>query len=280
MPLNVHFDLEFALLVGVSLTGVIWLTDKLFLRGKHRRPPKKSCNISGRREADQVVHKGYHGPWYVETSRSFFPILFIVLILRSFVAEPFRIPSGSMMPTLLHGDFILVNKFAYGVRLPVLHTKILNVGSPQRGDVVVFRFPKDPSNDYIKRVIGLPRDHILYKGKVLFINGRRVNQVANRMYRGTGANSVMNGAVVLHEDIESVKHDILINYSRFNGAGEFSVPDNHYFVMGDNRDHSSDSRVWGFVPEENLVGRAFLVWMNWDFSGRKFNFERIGQEII
>jgi len=216
----------------------------------------------------------------VETCRSFFPILFIVLILRSFVAEPFRIPSGSMMPTLLHGDFILVNKFAYGVRLPVLHTKILDIGLPQRGDVAVFRFPKDPSDDYIKRVIGLPGDHIIYKDKTLFINGKRINEVKNGTYQGAGANSVMNGAVILNENLETVLHGILVRYPRFKVASEFSVPNDHYFVMGDNRDHSSDSRVWGFVPEENLVGRAFLVWMNWDFSGGEFNFRRIGKKII
>ena len=280
MPLNIHFDLELILLVGVLLTGIIWLAEKFFLGDKHQNPSKKFCDTSDGQGTDQVVNKSYRGAWYVETSKSFFPILFIVLVLRSFVAEPFRIPSGSMMPTLLHGDFILVNKFAYGIRLPVLHTKILDVGSPQRGDVVVFRFPKDPSDDYIKRVIGLPGDHIVYKDKVLFINGKRVDQIIKERYQGTGTNSMMNGAVVLHENIESVRHDILVNYSRFNAAGEFSVPDNHYFVMGDNRDHSSDSRVWGVVPEGNLVGRAFLIWMNWDFSGRKFNFERIGQRII
>lgn len=281
MSLNIHFDLELALLAGTLLTGIVWLIYKLFLSDKRRKSIlEKSCNASDEQSSTQAVSKDYRESWYIETCRSFFPILLIVLILRSFVAEPFRIPSGSMMPTLLHGDFILVNKFAYGIRLPVLHTKILDTGLPQRGDVAVFRFPKDPSDDYIKRVIGLPGDQVLYKDKTLFINGQRINQIKNGIYQGTGANSVMNGAVVLHENIETVLHSILVKYSRFNTAGEFSVPDNHYFVMGDNRDHSSDSRVWGFVPEENLVGRAFLVWMNWDFSGREFNFKRIGKKII
>ncbi len=280
MSFNIHFDLELLLLVGTLLTGVVWLVDKLFLSGKRRKPVLEKSRDTERQDSGQTVNKVSQGPWYVETCRSFFPILLIVLILRSFIAEPFRIPSGSMMPTLLHGDFILVNKFAYGVRLPVLHTKILDTGLPQRGDVAVFRFPINPSDDYIKRVIGLPGDHIVYKDKTLFINGKRINQVKNGIYQGAGANSVMNGAVVLDEDIETILHGILVQYPRFNATSEFSVPDDHYFVMGDNRDHSSDSRVWGFVPEKNLVGRAFLIWMNWDFSGREFNFRRIGKKII
>ena len=281
MSLNIHFDLELVLLIGTLLTGSVWLIDKLFMGDKRqKRALEKSYNASHSQDSAQPAKKDYREPWYIEICKSFFPILFIVLVLRSFVAEPFRIPSGSMMPTLLHGDFILVNKFTYGFRLPVIHAKILNTGTPQRGDVAVFRFPKDPSDDYIKRVIGLPGDRILYKDKTLFINGERIGQIKNGIYQGSGANSVMNGADVLREDLETVLHDILVNHTRFNVPSEFSVPDNHYFVMGDNRDHSSDSRIWGFVPEENLVGRAFLVWMNWDFAGKKFNFKRIGKKII
>lgn len=287
MSFDIHFDLELALVIGTFLTGLIWLLDKLIL-GNKRRKNALEKSYSARHSQDDVkpTNKVYREPWYLEISKSFFPILLIVLILRSFVAEPFRIPSGSMMPTLLHGDFILVNKFSYGVRLPVIHTTIIQIGTPKRGDVAVFRFPKKPSDDYIKRVIGLPGDKIIYKDKVLYINGKRIEQVKNGIYHGKGANSVMNGAEILNEDLETVLHDILVKQSRFSISGRFNVPseyhvpENHYFVMGDNRDHSSDSRRWGFVPEENLVGRAFLVWMNWDFAGKKFDFRRIGKKII
>ncbi len=282
MSSDIHFDLELALLTGALLTGIIWFIDKLFLDGKRRkRAVEKSVNTRhGQENIQPARHKDGREPWYIETCKSFFPILLIVLVLRSFIAEPFRIPSGSMMPTLLHGDFILVNKFAYGIRLPVLHTKILDTGSPQRGDVAVFRFPKDPSNDYIKRVIGLPGDHILYRNKALFINGERIGQVRNGVYNGLGSNSKMNGTLILREDLHTVSHDILVERLQFSMTGEFTVPDNHYFVMGDNRDHSSDSRIWGFVPEENLVGHAFLIWMNADFVGKQYDLKRIGKKII
>jgi signal peptidase I len=185
-----------------------------------------------------------------------------------------------MMPTLLHGDFILVNKFSYGIRLPVLHKKIFDISSPERGDVAVFRFPKNPADDYIKRVIGLPGDHIAYRDKKLYINGVLINQMQNGTYQGEGTNSVMNGALVVREELDTNPHQILIKKIGYNAPGEFMVPQNHFFVMGDNRDHSSDSRIWGFVPEENLVGKAFLVWMHWDFTGKRFDFKRIGKKII
>ena len=281
MSPTLHFDLELALLIGTLVTGVVWLLDKLFLGDRRRkRALEKSYNEVHSQEEVGQRKKDYREPWFIDLCKSFFPILLIVLILRSFVAEPFRIPSGSMMPTLLHGDFILVNKFSYGIRLPVWHTKILDIGEPQRGDVAVFRFPNNPADDYIKRVIGLPGDHIAYRDKKLYINGKLVQQQENGTYQGDGANSVMNGARVLREDLDPQPHDILIKQIGRGIAGEFTVPENQYFVMGDNRDHSSDSRIWGFVPEMNLVGRAFLVWMNWDFAGKKFNFKRIGKKII
>ena len=196
------------------------------------------------------------------------------------MAEPFRIPSGSMMPTLLHGDFILVNKFSYGIRFPVWHKKIVDIGQPERGDVAVFRFPENPADDYIKRVIGLPGDHIVYRDKKLYINGNLVQREKHSVYQGQGANSVMNGVDIYKEDLDQRPHDILLRKVGYREPKEFTVPENRYFVMGDNRDHSSDSREWGLVPEENLVGRAFLVWMNWDFAGKKFNFNRVGKKII
>ncbi len=281
MSPDFHFDLELALLIGALITGFVWLLDKLFLGDKRRmRALEQSYNSTHSQDAVEPRSKDYREPWFLDICKSFFPILLIVLLLRSFVAEPFRIPSGSMMPTLLHGDFILVNKFSYGIRLPVLHKKILNIGEPQRGDVAVFRFPKNPADDYIKRVIGLPGDHVAYRDKKLYINGKLMSQEKNGVYQGEGANSVMNGATILREDLEYQIHEILLKKFGNNAPGEFTVPQNHFFVMGDNRDHSSDSRIWGFVPEENLVGRAFLVWMNWDFAGKKFNFNRVGKKII
>lgn len=281
MSPDFHFDLELALLIGALVTGFVWLLDILFLGNKRRkRALEYSYNSTHGQEAMESINKEYREPWFLDLCKSFFPILLIVLILRSFIAEPFRIPSGSMMPTLLHGDFILVNKFSYGIRLPVLHKKVLNIGSPERGDVAVFRFPKNPADDYIKRVIGLPGDHIAYRDKKLYINGELMAQNKSGIYEGQGANSVMNGATILREDLDQQPHDILLKKIGYNAPSEFMVPQNHYFVMGDNRDHSSDSRIWGFVPEENLVGRAFLVWMNWDFAGKKFNFNRVGEKII
>ncbi len=276
MSSNIHVDLEFLLLAGTLLTGLVWLLDRYYLRS--RRVAKAAASET------QVIESGKDSrerdPWFIEFCISFFPILLIVLVLRSFIAEPFRIPSGSMMPTLLHGDFILVNKFSYGVRLPVLHTKIWETGEPQRGDVAVFRFPTDPSADYIKRIIGLPGDFIEYRNKTIFINHRPMLQVETGVYHGVGANSVMNGIPMYSEDLQVLSHGVLVRDPKRNRPIAEHVPENHYFVMGDNRDHSSDSRSWGFVPEKNLVGRAFLVWMNWDYAGKNFDFKRIGEKIL
>lgn len=279
MSSHIHVDLEFLLLAGTLVTGLVWLLDRYCLR--ERRVVKTATAGSSGAQAETASGKDARerDPWFIELCISFFPILLIVLVLRSFIAEPFRIPSGSMMPTLLHGDFILVNKFSYGVRLPVLHTKILDTGAPQRGDVAVFRFPSDPSADYIKRIIGLPGDFIEYRNKTVYINHRPMSQAETGVYHGEGANSVMNGIPMYSEDLQVLEHDVLVRDPRRNRPIAEQVPEDHYFVMGDNRDHSSDSRSWGFVPEKNLVGRAFLVWMNWDYDGKKFNFERIGKKI-
>jgi len=214
----------------------------------------------------------------VEYARSFFPVLLLILLFRSFIAEPFKIPSGSMMPTLLVGDFILVNKFAYGLRLPVLDKKILAVGEPERGDVFVFRYPQNPKEDYIKRVIGLPGDEITYRNKTLFVNGVEVAETDLGNYVGPsepGRN--LGNARVLQEKLGEVEHRILeIPNTWIGHEGSWTVPAGHYFAMGDNRDSSADSRFWGFVPEENLVGRAFMIWMNWNNG---IDFSRIGTVI-
>ncbi|HID48172.1 MAG TPA: signal peptidase I [Chromatiales bacterium] len=197
----------------------------------------------------------------VEYARFLFPVVLVVLVLRSFVAEPFRIPSGSMLPTLEVGDFILVNKFTYGIRLPVLNTEILDLGAPQRGDVIVFRYPENPSIDYIKRVVGVPGDEIAYYNKVLYINGKQAKQEPKMPYQPAFPNLKR-----FREQLDGVEHDILVNV--MYPAGDFivTVPPDSYFVMGDNRDNSRDSRYWGFVPEQNLVGKAMLIWMNWQWG--------------
>ena len=225
-------------------------------------------------------HKGMtqnKEPILVEYARSFFPIILIVLVLRSFIVEPFRIPSGSMMPTLLIGDFILVQKFAYGIRLPVLNTKIVDVSKPARGDIVVFRFPKNPNIDYIKRVVGLPGDRVGYYNKKVYINGIQMKQIPLGRYNGVGQGRTMSGTWHLLEDLtEGVEHSILVRGGRTSRRLEFAIPEGQYFVMGDNRDNSNDSRFWGTVPEANLVGKAFFVWMNWDWENRGIGFDRMG----
>jgi signal peptidase I len=255
-----NFDLELILLLATIISGtIVWLN-------KLRWAPKRLQN----QQAE---------PWYVDQAKSFFPILIIVLILRSFIAEPFRIPSGSMMPTLLHGDFILVNKFAYGVRLPVSHTEIFRTGQPERGDVAVFRYPKNPSLDYIKRVIGLPGDVIEYRNKQLFINQKRMPQIKIGHFIGQGRDATMTGAEQKVENLQIREHQVLLSQKRFPINGAWQVPEGHYFVMGDNRDNSNDSRYWGMVPEANLVGKAFFIWLSWDFAGGQFNAHRIGTSI-
>ena len=253
-------NFEMILVLLTLASGVIVGVDRLFFR--------KARLDSSRPD-----------PLLVDYARSFFPVLLVVVVLRSFIAEPFRIPSGSMMPTLEVGDFILVNKFAYGVRLPVLRTKIIPVGEPKRGDVVVFKYPKQPEVDYIKRVIGLPGDRIRYENKQLTINGKPMPLTSLGVYPGDGANGRMVGANTYKEDLAGVVHEILQRSGAEGPEGEFIVPTGHFFVMGDNRDNSNDSRYWGVVPEENLVGRAMLVWMNFDTEGAHIKSERIGTGI-
>jgi signal peptidase I len=214
-------------------------------------------------------------PWYVDFSRSFFPIIVAVLILRSFIVEPFRIPSGSMMPTLLPGDFILVNKFAFGVRLPVIDTKILDSGSPQRGDVAVFRYPEEPSVAYIKRIVGLPGDELLYQNNQLYINGELVPQTD----LPPDSEDTFRGYDLFQETLGDTTHLSLARQGQQNVSWTYVVPEDHYFVLGDNRDNSRDSRFWGPLPEENLIGKAFLIWMNWDCVTFRGHCGRIGTRI-
>jgi signal peptidase I len=216
------------------------------------------------------------------TLGSLFPVLLIVVGVRSFVFEPFKIPSGSMMPTLLIGDFIAVNKWSYGLRLPITNTKILDIGEPQRGDVMVFRYPKDPDVNYIKRVIGLPGDEITYRSKLLFINGEPMPQEQVGMWIGEGQNRNPSGRrpQLFEESLSGIAHQVVIYPDRPDSSSQtWTVPEGHYFVMGDNRDQSLDSRSWGFVPEDHLVGRATRIWMHWDCSMGCVGWDRIGQAI-
>jgi signal peptidase I len=257
--------LSFALflLLLLVVTGLVWLFDKFYLRKNRRKDDKQ--------------------PWWVEYSISFFPVILIVFFLRSFLVEPFKIPSSSMVPTLLVGDFILVNKFTYGIRLPVVNKKVVELGSPQRGDVMVFRYPEDTSLDYIKRVVGVPGDRIEYRNKRLTINGVPVPMKQADDYL---AKERMQYSKRYVETLGSVEHELLLDEDvsaaggpgrafpfagncNYNSSGlTCTVPPGHYFMMGDNRDNSSDSRVWGFVPDENIVGKAFFIWLNLNELGR------------
>jgi len=274
-----NFDFATIMVTAVVVTGIIWALDvKLWKPKRQAEVDELEANYDGA-DKEEVIESAYKEPIFVEYARSFFPVILIVLILRSFLFEPFRIPSGSMIPTLKVGDFILVNKFAYGVRLPVLDAKIIDVGAPERGDVAVFRFPQDPSIDYIKRVIGLPGDRITYSGKNLYVNDKRLPQTLIGPYTETKDGLPIPGASQLTETIDSMQHDILIDSTRRSLNAEWVVPENSFFVVGDNRDNSNDSRFWGTVPEENLVGRAFMIWMNWNFEDGGVEWSRIGNTI-
>jgi len=215
--------------------------------------------------------------WMNEYLGSFFPVLLVVFVLRSFIAEPFRIPSGSMLPTLHIGDFILVNKYSYGIRLPVVNKKVIDVGDPIRGDVVVFRYPKDEETNFIKRLIGVPGDKIEYRQKRLTINGTVIDVEKLGEFSGLEAGEPGLLADMLVEDLDGRTHKILWDEGGNNAAFEFTVPEGKFFVMGDNRDHSNDSRYWGFVEDRLLVGKAFFIWFN--YNKGSINWSRIGDSI-
>ena len=255
------------MLVLLVITGGISLLDRFALR-RHRAPEAQ-------------------GPWWVEYPKSFFPVILIVFFLRSFLVEPFKIPSGSMIPTLLVGDFILVNKYTYGIRLPVANAKIMDINEPKRGEVMVFRYPENPSMDYIKRIIGVPGDTVTYRNKQLSINNIPVKMEPDGEYTyiESGLNYVYSRR--FRESLDEQSYNVLINPEvpdmhvagvhpfpqrencSYNDSGfTCKVPEGNYFTMGDNRDSSSDSRYWGFVPERNIVGKAFMIWWNFSDLGR------------
>lgn len=260
------FDFALVLVIAAVVTGVTWAVDAWYFRPERER--LAAMGASG--QAPASVNE----PLLVEYSRSFFPIILLVLLVRSFLYEPFRIPSDSMMPTLLDGDFIFVNKYVYGLRLPVVNTKVLPMGAPERGDVVVFRLPSDPSTNFIKRIVGLPSDKVSFDQKQLLINGQPVARDCSSIFVYPGHEN----ARMCVESLGEIRHKIIhLPHARpRNVRDEFVVPDDHYFVMGDNRDNSKDSRFpeVGFIPETHLVGEAVRIWMNLDWQ-----WNRIGSKI-
>jgi signal peptidase I len=285
-----NVDFPTFLVLATALTGGIWLLDAWLWAPRRRvAAATPSAGPGGAVAGTGAAPQAVKDPLIVEYAKSFFPVILAVLLLRSFVVEPFRIPSGSMMPTLLVGDFILVNKFSYGLRWPVLNTKFVDLGEPERGDVIVFRYPRDESVDYIKRVVGVPGDVIGYRDKHLLLNGEVIATMPLGTYQGEGAGQRLTGATLALENLDGVKHDILFNPRtpdlapgcRVLAQGPIQIPAGQYFVMGDNRDNSNDSRCWGLVPEPNLVGKAFAIWMSWDGQrdGLPIALGRIGDSI-
>ena len=273
------------------VTGAFWFFELLVMRPKRRRKVEEHVRTW---EANQMARGGevseagrqavrdaaMERPWWLDYTAGLFPVFIVVFVLRSFLFEPFKIPSGSMIPTLLVGDLILVNKFTYGVRLPIVHTKVINVGEPKRGDVMVFRYPLDPSVDYIKRVVGLPGDTLTIQGNRITINGQLVPMERIGEFYDVERSGY---APLYSEKLGEVTHNLLteLDNSTFirqsdrevqvpvrehckpsPGGFTCQIPAGNYFMMGDNREHSQDSRSWGFVPEANIVGKAFFIWMN------------------
>ena len=277
------------LVILTFFTGIIWVIDKIMWAGARKEAQQKAQAQSTTKLDDKTLAKAFPENPIIENARSLFPVIAIVFVLRSFIYEPFQIPSGSMMPTLLIGDFILVEKFSYGVKEPVWQNKLIPVGEPKRGDVAVFKYPEDPRVDFIKRVVGLPGDHIVYKDKRLYLipaceekecgNYKEVDITFEGDQYFKDENTEMG---IYVEKLGEVNHQILINPMRRDQTAyyyqqsdvktyeyEWIVPQGNYFMMGDNRDNSKDSRYWGFVPEQNLVGKAVAKWISFEFYRSK-----------
>lgn len=256
--MSMYFDFSGILAIATLVTGAIWLLDIVFFKSRRLK--------EGEGKESKIV----------EYARSFFPILLMVFLIRSFVVEPFRIPTGSMRPTLLEGDFILVNKYTYGLRLPLVGKKIFAMNEPKQGDILVFRFPIDTKVDFIKRVVGLPGDKISYKDKVIYVNGKPLSQKFLGIVQDKEPSGLSYPVSHYLESIDKSQHSIYIHPTYGENLEEITVPPGNYFVMGDNRDNSDDSRVWGFVPEELILGKAFFIWMSWDNHLKDMRWTRIG----
>ncbi len=273
-------DIDFALVlvILVAVSGVIWLLDSLLLKKVRLRSIEdfqdKQAGSRSQKQVEEELERLAREPVVVEYAKSFFPVLLIVLILRSFVIEPYQIPTGSMIPTLQVGDFILVNKYSYGLRLPVIGTKLVDIGEPQRGEVMVF-IPPHENKYYIKRVIGLPGDRIRYEDKTLYINGEQmVREYLGPTSIDFGAESIPGQ--LFSEELGGRTHPVQLADLQLGRQGRTSwiVPEGHYFMMGDNRDNSADSRVWGPVSEDKIIGKAVAIWLHKD-PGLNFpNFSR------
>ena len=299
---SIEGNFALLLLLATVVTGIYWLADRFIFLPRRRAAAQAAQDQLQRRrtelaaqgitqvdqaDAKLTTDRLLAQPWWLDWTAGLFPVILIVFLLRSFVFEPFKIPSGSMIPTLLIGDLILVNKFTYGLRLPVANTRLTEGHAVQRGDVVVFRYPPKPSVDYIKRVIGLPGDEVSYLNKRLTINGKEVPQTAVSDFFDE---STMEYFKQFNEQLGDVRHNIIVDTRRAAFIGNpdafpyrdncrysiegvtCKVPEGHFFMMGDNRDNSLDSRYWGFVPEGNIIGRAFFVWMNFGNLGRIGSF--------
>ena len=295
----VEGNFAFLLFMASAVTGIYWLAEQFYFLPSRRAAARQLEEADDKRRADlhskgivrvdgdiaQATETILAQPWWLDWTAGLFPVIISVFFLRSFIVEPFKIPSGSMIPTLLVGDLILVNKFHYGLRLPVLNTKMTEGEKPQRGDVMVFRYPPKPSLDYIKRVVGVPGDTVAYLNKRLTINGQAVPTDSVPEFFDEDA---MRYFKQFEEKFGTQSHRVLNDEQRppfVPGADKFpgsegcnytiegvtcKVPEGHFFMMGDNRDNSMDSRYWGFVPEKNIVGKAFFVWMNFG------NLKRVG----
>ncbi len=263
------FDFSLVLSVLVLFTGIVTALDKWFFGPRRQKSVESYKKQTGTAARNDVIDGLMAEPAWIEYPKSFFSVLLIVFVLRSFLVEPFTIPSGSMIPTLLEGDYILVNKFAYGLRVPVLGYKFLNLGEPKRGDVMVFRYPQNPRVNYIKRVVGLPGDSVRYENKKLYINDQEMPQQKFESDPGEDINI---------ETLGLVAHRVRLDPSRnrYQHSENWVIPEGSYFMMGDNRDNSNDSRFWGMVPEENIVGKAFAIWMHWRGFTTLPNFSRNG----
>jgi len=280
------------LVIITAVTGIVWLADKFYLAPQRRLKLVDAQTQCSDTLSDEAQATLVEPSAMVDTAVQIFPVIAFVLILRSFLWEPFQIPSGSMMPTLLDGDFILVNKFNYGLRDPVVRNKFFEVGLPERGDVVVFKYPVDPNIDFIKRVIGLPGDRIIYRNKNLYIKKACQNtdekcpefEIVAQRFQAKFQHYTSTGDFNRYiSDMPNKSHEILVDaqtlprteyYFKQSSTqrDEFLVPEGQYFVMGDNRDNSADGRFWGFVPEENLVGEAVAIWMSFDFERTEESF--------
>lgn len=256
-----NFPVTLTALVVVS--GIISLIDLLFFKRK------RDVN--------------YKEPIIVENAKSFFWVLLIVWVIRSFIIQPYRVPTGSLQPTVKPGDFLLVNQYAYGLHFPVSNYKFVNIAEPKRGDIVLFYAPPDPSTVFVKRLIGLPGDRIEYRNKILYVNGKEMPQtfIEKEMDDEPAIGNLPEEHIpveVKEENLEGIKHRIFVASETpgLSGSFDVTVPAGHYFMMGDNRDNSDDSRMWGFVPERYLIGKAMLVWMSWDAIKKEIRWDRIG----